>query len=182
MKKILLSLLAVVFLVALIFGSQWLLSKGNNKEEEKEITTASAEEIAEGKSPQSRRVPGALPSLDINSSSSQDDVLSVMHMMTHQKIIANEKWGAILMTPENIVTVHEIIEQSNYPNKNDLLKITKRWKTADFGSVDHHHNSIWRLQGGTIGKALGIMTAEEERWFIIHNFGDEAAENWLDNQ
>lgn len=180
MKKILLSLLVVICLVALVFSSQWLLSKGNNKEED--ITTASTEEIAEGKSTQSKQVSGALPGLDINSNSSQDDVLSVMHMMTHQKIIANDKWGAILMTPENIVTVHEIIELNNYPDKNVLLKITKRWKTGDFGSVDHDHNRIWRLQGGTIGKAQGIMTDEEERWFIIHNFGDEAAENWLDNQ
>lgn len=180
MKKIILSLVAVVCLVALVFGSQWLLSKGKNKEED--IATASAEEIAEGKSPQSKQVSGALPNLDINSSSSQDELLSVMHKMTHQKIIANEKWGAIPMTRDHIVTVHEIIELSNYPNKNDLLKITTRWINGDFGRVDNDHNTIWTLQGGSIGKAQGIMTEEEERWFIIHNFGEDAAENWLDNQ
>jgi len=180
MKKIVLSLVVIVFLVALVFGGQWLFSKSKNKEEE--IVTASAEEIAEGKSPQSKEVPGALPTLDISSSSSQDDVMSVMHKMTHQKIIANEKWGAILMTEENIVTVHEIIELSNYPNKNELLKITKRWINGDFGTIDNDHNIIWTLQGGSIGKAQGIMTPEEERWFIIHNFGEEIAENWLDNQ
>lgn len=179
MKKILFSLLVIVCLGAIFVGSQWFL--GNNKEEI-EIPSASSEEIAKGKSSQSRIVPGALPNLEITSSSTQDDVLSVMHMMTHQKIIANEKWGAILMTPENIDTVHKIIEQNNYPYKSDLLIISKRWKTGDFENVDQDHNSIWTLQGGTIGKAQGIMTTEEERWFIIHNFGEEAAENWMDNQ
>lgn len=180
MKKIVLSLVGIACLVALVFGGQWLFNKTKSKEEE--IATASAEEIAEGKSPQSKLVPDVLPSPDINSNSSQDDVISVMHKMTHQKIIANEKWGAILMTQENIVTVHEIIELSNYPNKNELLKITKRWINGDFGSVDNDHNIIWTLQGGSIGRAQGIMTPEEERWFIIHNFGEEVAENWLDNQ
>lgn len=180
MKKIALSLVVIVCLAALVFGSQWLFSKSKNKEEE--IVTASAEEIAEGKSPQSKLVPDVLLSPDINSNSSQDDVIAVMHKMTHQKIIANEKWGAILMTQENIIIVHEIIELSNYPNKNELLKITKRWINGDFGSVDNDHNIIWTLQGGSIGKAQGIMTPEEERWFIIHNFGEEAAENWLKHQ
>lgn len=179
MKKILFFLLAVVCLGALVIGSQWFL--GKNKEEIS-ITAASAEDIAEGKSSQSRKVSGALPNLDISSNPSQDDILSAMHMMTHQKIIANDKWGAILMTTENIETVHEIIGLSDFSDKGELLKITTRWKAADFGSVDRDHNSIWGLQGGTIGKAQGIMTVEEERWFIIHNFGDEAAENWLDNQ
>ena len=181
MKKILLSLLAVVCLVALVYGSQSLLSKGENEKVEKDITTASTEEIAEGKSAQSKQVSGALPSLDISSNSSQDDILSAMHMMTHQKIIANDKWGAIPMTTENIETVHTIIELSNFSEKKDLLKITTRWKSTDFSSVDRDHNSIWSLQGGTIGKAHGIMTAEEERWFIIHNFGEEVAEIWLNN-
>ena len=179
MKKVLLFLLAVICLGALVVGSQWFLGKN---QEDISISAASAKDIAEGKSSQSRKVSGALPNLDIGSNPSQDDILSAMHMMTHQKIIANDKWGAIPMTTQNIDSVHAIIELSNFSDKNNLLKITTRWKAADFGSVDRDHNSIWRLQGGTIGKAQGIMTTEEERWFIVHNFGDEAAEIWLNNQ
>ena len=151
-------------------------------EEEKEIITASAEDIAKGKSSQSRKISGTLSDLGVNDESTQPEVLAVMHKMTHQKIVANDKWGSILMSKENIDTVHEVIESSNYPDRNDLLKIITRWKNGDFSRVDADHNSIWTLQGGTIGRAQGIMSIEEERWFIINNFGEETAEKWLNEQ
>lgn len=179
MKKVLFFLLTIVCVIALATGIQWYL--GKNKEEIP-ISASSAEDISEGKSIQSRKISGALSSLNITSNSTEDDVLAVMHMMTHQKIIANDKWGAILMTADNLETVHAILEPSNFSKKKELLNIIIRWKAGDFSSVDHDHNTIWRLQGGTIGKAQGIMTAEEERWFIIHNFGEDAAKDWVDNQ
>lgn len=179
MKKVLLSLLAIFSLGALVIGISWYFDKNKG---DIPITASSAEDISEGKSSQSRKVPGALPELDINSNSSEDDILGNMHMMTHQKIIANDKWGAVLMSIENIETIYAILESSDFSKKKQLLKIITRWKNEDFSTVDHDHNTIWRLQGGTIGKAHGIMTAEEERWFIIHNFGEEAEKIWLDNQ
>lgn len=178
MKKIMFYLLILLFLGALVIGIQWYI--GKSKEEP--ITSSSTKEIFEGKSSQSKKVPEAISTLTINNNSSEAEMLAEMHKMTHQKIIANDKWGAIPMTSDNIVTIEKILESTNYSEKKVLLKIVKRWKTKDFSTIDKDHNIIWLLQGGTIGKAHGIMTYEEERWFIIHNFGKEAEKEWSKNK
>ncbi|WP_281357898.1 DUF6241 domain-containing protein [Sporosarcina jiandibaonis] len=100
--------------------------------------------------------------------------------MTHQKIQAGEKWGAIPMIQEHIDIIYEIIDANDYPRKDVLLPIVSRWKDGDFSRVDKDHNTIWKLQGGTIGKAYGIMSEEEERWFVIKNFKEDVLTVWLE--
>ncbi len=178
MKKVMFYLLIILFLGTIVIGIQWYL--GKTKEEP--ITSTSSKIISEGKSSQSKKVPEATPNLNISSNSSESEILNAMHSMTHQKIIANEKWKSIPMTSDHITTIKKILESSNFPEKKVLLKIINRWETKDFSRIDKDHNVVWKLQGGTIGKAQGIMTTEEERWFIIHNFGKEAEKEWLENQ
>ena len=38
--------------------------------------------------------------------------------------------------------------------------------SSDFSQVDQDHNTVWRLQGGTIGEATGILTPKEEQAYI----------------
>ncbi|WP_268872885.1 DUF6241 domain-containing protein [Neobacillus fumarioli] len=48
--------------------------------------------------------------------------------------------------------------------------ILERWAAGDFSQIDKDHNTIWDLQGGTIGKATGMATPKEEMAFIEKNF------------
>jgi hypothetical protein len=36
------------------------------------------------------------------------------------------------------------------------------WKENNFSSAVSDYNRIWKLQGGTVGKATGLLTPEEE--------------------
>ncbi len=48
-------------------------------------------------------------------------------------------------------------------NEDVYRDILERWADGDFSRVDQDHNAIWNMQNGTIGKATGILNAEEEK-------------------
>jgi len=100
----------------------------------------------------------------------EDEVIEMMHQMTHQKVVADTKWGSIEMTPERVKTLIDVVETEEYPHSDELLEILKRWDKGDFSQVDDDHNTLWTIQGGTIGYATGILSEEEEAEFIKHNF------------
>jgi predicted RND superfamily exporter protein len=175
-KKIIISLAVVLFLGGVVAGGNWYLKKDIKEEK----VVASEEEIAKGNSAHSKKITGAQTELLITDSSPQSEIMAVMHQMTHQKIQANEKWGAIPMIQENIDQVYEIIEANDFQEKDILLPIISRWKDGNFNRVDKDHNAIWKLQGGSIGKAYGIMSEEEERWFVIKNFQEDVLTVWLE--
>jgi hypothetical protein len=121
---------------------------------------------------QTRFIDGIQYDTGLSSDSSLSSVMDVMHKMTHQKIRAEDKWGTIPMTKNTINQVYEVVSNSDFDVKDDLLEILERWKKGDFSQADHDHNYIWNWQGGTIGKAYGLMTPEEEIKFIENNFKD----------
>lgn len=108
--------------------------------------------------------------VDFYGDTSEEEVLETMNKMTHQKVKANEKWGYVLMSPENIKAVYDVVEKSNFENREMLLEIAGDWMTNDFSMVVFDHNIIWMLQGGNTGKAYDVMTPKEEEEFIHHNF------------
>ena len=136
------------------------------------VAAAEAAEEAEGAidQQQTAKIGGVQYDIGIDASSSEDAVINVMHKMTHQKVKAEEKWGAIPMTPETINQVYDIVKNSQFKRKQDLLAILEKWKTGNFTQIDTDHNYFWQYQGGTIGKAYGIMTQTEEQTFILNNF------------
>lgn len=99
-----------------------------------------------------------------------ETILEIMNQMTHQKVIASDKWGAIEMNQKNIDTLLYIIEENNFINEDLLKEILDKWKAGDFSEIVEDHNTIWDLQGGTIGKATGEMTPEDEQKFIEATF------------
>ncbi len=175
-KKFIISFAVILILGGVVAGGNWYLKKDIKNEK----VVASEEEIAKGNSTHSKKISGAQTELLITHASPQSEVMAVMHQMTHQKIRANEKWGAIPMIQENINVVYDIIESNDFKKKDVLLPIIIRWKDGNFNQVDKDHNAIWKLQGGSIGKAYGIMSAEEERWFIIKNFKEDVLTVWLE--
>lgn len=106
---------------------------------------------------------------------SEEALKDAIHGMSHQKVQAEEKWGFIPLTAERVTRLKTIVEQNKdkYENASIYLDILNRWSNNDFSQVDHDHNQIWDLQNGTIGKATGILSAEEEKAFIEEHFDIE---------
>ncbi|MEH6908497.1 DUF6241 domain-containing protein [Neobacillus drentensis] len=124
---------------------------------------------------QTAKIGGVQYDIGIDDSSSQDAVIEVMHKMTHQKVKAKEKWGAIPMIPDTINQVYDIVEKSKFEQKDDLLAILAKWKKGNYSEVNEDHNYFWTYQGGTIGKSYGIMSKSEEETFILNNFNEDIA-------
>ncbi|MFK4998628.1 DUF6241 domain-containing protein [Bacillus sp. N9] len=99
-------------------------------------------------------------------------VQEAIHAMSHQKVKADEKWGFLPLTQDRVKRLIEVVEKNEkeYKHSNLYLDILRRWEKHDFSSVDKDHNAIWELQGGTIGKAYGILSVEEEKAFIRQHF------------
>lgn len=102
-----------------------------------------------------------------------------MHLMTHQKISAEAKDGAIPMTHENIRELREYLELARKKNKmdlNDYLKlgnIIERWENADFSEIDKEQDYLLDEMDAKIGYSNGLATPEEEELFILNNFGED---------
>lgn len=122
---------------------------------------------------QTKKIGGVTYDLKLSQAPEEREVIDVMHHMTHQKVKADEKWGAKPMIPETINEIFDVVSKSDFTRKEELLAILERWKNGDFSQVDDDHNYFWSLQDGTIGKAYGIMNEEEERRFILNNFGED---------
>lgn len=103
----------------------------------------------------------------------EETALMTLNQMTHQKIKATEKHGAVEMNTNNINEMIHIVEVSSYENRGAMLRILKKWKRGDFTYIVQDHNEILDLQDGNIGKAYDVMSAEEENQFIKETFGDE---------
>ncbi|QFF99359.1 hypothetical protein PB01_11285 [Psychrobacillus glaciei] len=106
-------------------------------------------------------------------------VEDVIQQMAHQKIIAGEKEGSIIITPERIDILIQMVEENKdkYEHYETYLDILKRWKKGDFSTVDNDHNVLMRIQGSkTGGVATGIATEEQEVHYIFQVFAKQVDE------
>ncbi len=103
---------------------------------------------------------------------SEDQFQLRLHQMTHQKVVADEKRGAVEMTPETIDNMLQIAKA----NKDVYERFTfykvelDAWKNGDFSNAAEFHNVIWKLHLGTDGEATGLMTEEQEARFVEKHF------------
>ncbi|PLR67062.1 MULTISPECIES: DUF6241 domain-containing protein [Bacillaceae] len=101
---------------------------------------------------------------------SEDQIQKYLHGMSHQKVEAKDKWSHYEITEERILYLIKQIESDADIEHSDLyLDILSRWLKNDFSRADKDHNAIWSLQGGTIGKATGILSEEEEMQYLTEN-------------
>ncbi|MFJ7922023.1 DUF6241 domain-containing protein [Lysinibacillus fusiformis] len=65
-------------------------------------------------------------------------VEEVLQQMSHQKIIADEKESSIMITPERIDILLQMVEENknDYEYSEQYLDVLNRWKSGDFSSVD----------------------------------------------
>ncbi|WML40039.1 DUF6241 domain-containing protein [Neobacillus sp. OS1-2] len=178
MKKVLIIVTAVIailiggtYLTFTIMGKLASTNSAHDVTGPSIVETMSPEKKAETESKEQTQFIGGIQyDTGLTAESSQDAVIDVMHKMTHQKVKAEDKWGAIPMSQDTISQVSEIVSTSTFERKGDLLKILDRWKNGDFSHADDDHNYFWSYQGGTIGKAYGTLNNDEENEFIKNNF------------
>lgn len=104
---------------------------------------------------------------------SDDQLMQEVHEMTHQKVQAEQKWGASEITKDKVLKLYEVVKNKQFKDsqaKQMLLGILEPWTKGDFSNAVTAHNEIWKYQNGTVGKANRLLTAKEETEFIQQNF------------
>jgi len=165
MKKVVYSMIAILVGASLIFGVA--IFSDSIKDKPTDLAKA---EVSADDDDQSNKIGGVEEELNLEREIGEGETISIIHKMTHQKIVASDKWGAIEMTKERIDELYELVDKSDFEHRGELKTILDRWKAGDFSRVDEDHNTVWRIQGGSIGRAQGIMSKEQEDIFIENNF------------
>ncbi|MCJ7840033.1 DUF6241 domain-containing protein [Lederbergia sp. NSJ-179] len=169
-KKIVWSLIGfIVVLVGIFFILVFTDSPKSPEEAHKDkketevhaVTAAEENDVEEG-----AETPNPFGQKSTQEELTDSDYRNYIHKMSHQKVKADEKWGFYEITPERIDWLLQGLNQVNLKNESVYRDILERWKDGDFSKVDQDHNAIWQLQGGTIGKATGILSPEEEEAFL----------------
>jgi len=133
----------------------------------KEVKTKQGEQVVQVKDKGIKIIDNELPA-----TMTEDEVMDAIHKMSHQKVLASQKWGSMPLTSERVNRLLEIVSKNKdkYSHSSVYEDILKRWAKGDFSRVDEDHNTIWNLQGGSVGKAYGIASPEQEKKFIEENF------------
>ncbi|WP_298829265.1 DUF6241 domain-containing protein [uncultured Planococcus sp.] len=170
MKKTIVYLTAAFIALGFIgFGAFKVSDKQGDAESSKSAQVSDEKAMKES----TQKMEGLEFAQSVPKNASENALWAMMHKMTHQKVVASEKWGLIRMNDESIAKAEEILLASDFNSKEDLLQIIERWKNGQFDQVDDEHNFIWGMQGGSIGEARGILTEEQEKEFIENNFTSE---------
>lgn len=95
-----------------------------------------------------------------------------IHNMSHQKVHAEDKWGHVQITKAKVDRLLEVAKANtvNYSHEKKYIEILTRWSEGDFSKAVEDHNTIWKLQEGTIGEAQRLMTPVEELQYIEEHF------------
>lgn len=177
-KKIFIWLGSIVGLAVLTIGITLglihFVTKSADKKTSAEVETSEYKEAPkEEEESITAQIDGVFMNLPITESSSEEEVLTAMHHMSHQKVIAQKKWGVIPMSRKNAEKVRDILNNSNFEKKAELLAIAERWVKGDYSQIVLDHNYFWSTQGGTVGKATGVLDLASEKEFVSNNFGEE---------
>ena len=102
----------------------------------------------------------------------EERVQIYLHQMTHQKIVADKKRGAVEMSEENITNMLKIVKENyDYYEHSEFYEQTLlAWQDDDFSNAVSVHNTIWNWHNGTVGRATGLMTAEQEAEYVEDHF------------
>ena len=129
-------------------------------------------EVAEGIIQQQETTEDVVASEQEEGEMSEGEVQTYLHRMTHQKIVASEKRGAIEMSPQNIQNMLTIVRENaeSYEHSDFYEEALTAWEQGNFSNAVTVHNTIWTWHGGTVGKATGLMTPEQEADYVNRNF------------
>lgn len=141
----------------------------DSEDEGSEIEKALAQE-AETKVLMGRELYGSWLHMDITQES---QFLNAIHYMTHQKVQANSKQGALEITPERIDIMLEQAEafsdSEHYPF---YIEVLTAWDEGNFSNAVYAHNYVWNNKDGDIGEAYALSDDDQEAAFVEANFRD----------
>lgn len=100
----------------------------------------------------------------------EEDFMEAIHFMTHQKVSAGTKWGALEITEERIDDMISVLDEEDFSREDFYRETLLAWKEGDFSNAVDVHNRIWEIQGGTIGRASRLLTEEEESKYVEAKF------------
>ncbi|MGP4039805.1 DUF6241 domain-containing protein [Gracilibacillus sp. D59] len=101
---------------------------------------------------------------------SEGNFRDTLHHMTHQKVHAADKWGAVEITDERIDVMLETAKNSNFTHREFYIEALTAWQKGDFSNAVEVHNYIWELKDGNVGRALRLFSEEEEQQYIEKYF------------
>lgn len=175
MKKTFLASGVILGILALIgVGGYFFIQQSFSETAEEEITAAAQEITERQDEPKAEEASEKSDAGSSEAEMEEKQIQKYLHLMTHQKVEAKDKWGAVEMTPENIGNLLTIIETNEryYEHAEYYTEVLTQWQKGDFSNAVEVHNYIWQLNGGTIGRATGLMNAKEEQAYIGKHFKD----------
>ncbi|MFC4022400.1 DUF6241 domain-containing protein [Oceanobacillus longus] len=155
-------LVGAIFLLISITISDFNQEQTSQIEENDQIKDVD-EEMEEKKSVREKNPFGNFIS---HGSLKETDYLQYIHWMSHQKVIAENKWGFYEITDERISWLIEGLEKRDFGHEETYRDILERWASGDFSEVDEDHNIVHGILGGTEDEATGILSPEEEQEYI----------------
>ncbi|WP_077624617.1 DUF6241 domain-containing protein [Sediminibacillus massiliensis] len=184
MYKWLVAISAIILLIVIGWGTYSWNANGDTAQNNNTRTEEQAEDGEQGVEEQ-REAAGQIAEEDLqqyeeeglnpfghdenNQELTDGDYQEYIHGMSHQKIEAKEKWGFYEIHPQRIQWLLDGLEEVELEHEKLYKRILEKWENGNFSSVDEDHNAIWELQGGTIGRATGVLSPEEEQEYINKN-------------
>ncbi|WP_226657614.1 DUF6241 domain-containing protein [Guptibacillus hwajinpoensis] len=167
-------IISISSMVVLILGlTYWFISDldWNLKENARE---SMGEETGSSVDPE-RYVDDGEESITSDGIPSENKFQDYIHGMTHQKVIAEDKWGIYQISEERIDNMLEVLDKvegtaEEYKYQDFYTEALIEWDNGNFNNAVDVHNHIWNLNGGTIGKAERLMTTEEEQAYIEETY------------
>ncbi|GAE93296.1 hypothetical protein JCM21714_2367 [Gracilibacillus boraciitolerans JCM 21714] len=164
--------LGVAVLGLAIFVGFALLSENDVEEtRQAELTeTESAAEQESKKTEEEASIEEEVQEVNAEKILSESAYMDTLHQMTHQKIYADQKWGAVEITEERMELMLNIAEESNFTHRDFYIETLTSWQNDNFSNAVEVHNYIWEQQNGTIGRATRMLTDEEQQQYIEKYF------------
>ena len=109
--------------------------------------------------------------LGIDGNTSDEELLDVIHQMSHQKIRSGQKVGHIPLTRDTVDQLYEAVHEKEDSKHEGLFRdIAEQWNKEKWLYIHHEHNAVWSIQGDGIGKATGKLTPDEEMRYIEEHY------------
>jgi Family of unknown function (DUF6241) len=170
--------ISITSMVVLILGlTYWFISDLDwSLKEKAEEAKAISEETGSSVDPE-RYVDNGEESITSDGIPSENKFQDYIHGMTHQKVVAEDKWGIYQISEERIDNMLEVLDKvkgtaEEYKYQDFYVEALTEWDKGNFNNAVDVHNHIWNLNGGTIGKAERLMTTEEEQAYIEKTYDE----------
>lgn len=173
MKTMMRTLLIAVIVLGLLGGAgYWVVQELAAKDGDK--ISAIAEELEQQ---DSNRVEAETVNTDeageqMANGMDEEELQIYLHQMTHQKVTADKKFGAVEMSEANIENLLKIVQANSgvYEHSDFYEETLNAWADGDFSNAVTVHNTIWKWHNGNVGRATGLMSPEQEAEYVKKHF------------